>query len=108
MNWDQVFDQEITNAKQARLKGNEAMARVCARRAANAIVHEFLFKMGQQPFRSSVQNFRYLQRYLPVDHPAQKALSHLLLKVNPDFSFPDEIDLIQESYRLRDILLENK
>lgn len=109
MNWEQVFYQEIKTAKNARQRGNEAMARVCARRAANAIVQEYLHFIGVQPFRNAMQNFRWLKNNLPTEHPAQELLTHLLLKVNQDFSFPDHIDLIQDALALPEVLSpENK
>jgi len=109
LNWEQIFDQEIESAKNARQRGNEAMARVCARRAANAIVQAYLHAIGIQPYRNAMQNFRWLQNHLTTEHPAQEVLAHLLLKVNQDFSFPDQIDLIQDAISLRDILSrENK
>jgi len=104
LNWEQVFDQEIEAAKNARQRGNEAMARVCARRAANAIVQAYLHAIGIQPYRNAMQNFRRLQNHLTTDHPAQEVLAHLLLKVNRDFSFPKHIDLIQDAFSLREIL----
>lgn len=109
MNWEEVFYQEIETAKNACQRGNEAMARVCARRAANAIVQAYLHSIGIPPFRNAMQNFRWLQNHLPTEHPAQEKLAHLLLKVNQDFSFPDNIDLVQDAYSLREILSpENK
>lgn len=109
LNWKQVFYQEIETAQKARQGGNEAMARVCARRAANAIVQAYLYSIGIQPFRNAMQNFRWLQNHLKSEHPAQEVLAHLLLKVNRDFSFPDHIDLIQEALRLHEILsMEDK
>lgn len=109
LDWEQAFDQEIESAKKARQRGNEAMARVCARRAANAIVQAYLHAIGIQPYRNAMQNFRWLQNHLSTEHPAQEVLTHLLLKVNLDFSFPDHIDLIQDALALRDILSrENK
>ncbi len=107
MNWQQLFDQEIKTAEQARQRGNEGMARVCARRAANVIIQEYLRYIGKTPCRSAVQNFRLLQNSLPIDHPAQQNLSHLLHKVNPDFSFPKHVDLIQDAYNLMKVLFAN-
>lgn len=104
MSWHRVFYQEIEKAKQARQRGNEAMARVCARRAANALIQEYLRSIGVQPFHNAIQNFRWLQDHLADDHPAQEIISHLLRKVNEDFTFPDHIDLIKDTHDLIDIL----
>ncbi len=106
MKWEQVFHQEIEQANQARQRKLEAKARVCARRAANAIAQEYLQRLGYQPFRNAMQNFRWLQNHLPPDHPAQEVLAHLVQKVNEDFTFPEHIDLINEAYQLCEILLE--
>lgn len=106
VSWGELFDQELENAKQARQRGNEGKARVCARRAANIIAQEYLRRLGIQPFRNAIQNFRYLQKDLAFDHPAQEALAHLLLKVNEDFTFPDHIDLIQDADHLKEVLLK--
>ncbi|MCX8063000.1 MAG: hypothetical protein N3D16_10510 [Anaerolineales bacterium] len=107
MGWQQLFNQEIDTAKQARQRGNEGKARVCARRAANIIAQEYLRSLGIQPFRNAIQNFRYLQNYLKFDHPAQEILSHLLLKVNEDFTFPEHIDLINDAHTLKSILIKD-
>lgn len=104
MNWKEVFNQEIETAKIARQRGNEAMARVCARRAANVIVQAYLRSIGIQPFQNAMKNFKWLQYHLATEHPAQEMLAHLLLKVNQDFSLPDHIDLIQDACSLQEIL----
>ncbi|PWH19417.1 MAG: hypothetical protein DDG59_02830 [Anaerolineae bacterium] len=104
MDWAKAFTQEIDTAKRARQRGNEGMARVCARRAANVIVQAYLHSMGVQPFRNAMQNFRYLQNHLAANHPAQELLTHFLLKVNEDFTFPNHIDLIQDALDLKEML----
>lgn len=108
LDWEQLFNQEIERAKQARRRGKEGMARVCARRAANIVIQEYFRILGIQPYRNAIQNFRWLQSYLRTDHPAQESIRHLLLKVNEDFTFPEQIDLIKEAHNLRDLLLFNR
>ncbi|GAB4471801.1 MAG: hypothetical protein Kow0088_05870 [Anaerolineales bacterium] len=104
MNWEQAFHQEIEKAKQARQHGKEAMARVCARRAANILAQEILLSRGITPSGNAMQNFRHLQKLFAPEHPAYPILSHLLLKVNQDFTFPAEIDLIEEAQLLMKLL----
>lgn len=106
MNWKQAFDQELQNAIKARGQGKEAMARVCARRAANIVSQQYLRSRNISPSGNAMQNFRRLQNDLPADHPAQKVLAHLVLKVNEDFTFPSQLDLIEDAQLLLTLLLE--
>ncbi|MCS6908176.1 MAG: hypothetical protein RML93_09880, partial [Anaerolineales bacterium] len=49
--------------------------------------------------------FRWLQAHLEKGHPAQELLSHLLQKVDFDFTFPADIDLIEDAHALKESLL---
>ena len=46
MEWKTKFEQEMGLAKTARARGNEGQARVCARRAAGAVIRAYFQQHG--------------------------------------------------------------
>lgn len=102
--WHQQFNDEITTALTARQKGKEAMARVCARRAANIVIKEYLSQHNVNPSTNVIQNLKVLKTTLQDDHSLQPIIEHLILKVSPDFTLPNDIDLIEDTIALRKIL----
>ena len=49
MDWQTQIEAEFERAEQARARGNEGQARVCARRAAGIAVREYLTRSGIRP-----------------------------------------------------------
>ena len=49
MDWQTDIEAEFEKAEQARARGNEGQARVCARRAAGIAIREYLTRRGICP-----------------------------------------------------------
>lgn len=105
--WMERFEAEIEHAYRARAAGNEGKARVCARRAAGAIAEEYHKRNGYAVADSSVIN--HLTRLVnsPGIAPEIKILtSRFLLRVDLEHSLPDDVNLIEDAYRLKRLLLK--
>ncbi len=89
---------ELARAEQARARGNEGQARVCARRAAGIAAREYLIRQGQRPRTSSA--YDVLQTLaedptMPTD--VKEAALRLTLRVDEEFKLPADIDLLKEA-----------
>jgi hypothetical protein len=105
-NWKTDYDVEIKRGQMARSDGNEAMARVCARRAAGIIIGEYLRRKGIDDFSNSAYKRIALFESLPeVDQQYKEVASHCLLKVEPDRRLPIKVDLLAEVIWLKNTLL---
>ncbi len=106
MDWRAQIQAELELAEQARERGHEGRARVCARRAAGIAVREYLQRQGR-PLRtpSAYDLLRLLQAepHLPPD--LRRAAAHLTLRVNEAFKLPPDVDLIAEARTLCEALL---
>jgi len=95
--WEQSGS-EMEKAQIARQNHNEGMARVCARRAAGFALQGFLTKKGEPASSTNVivlLNDPVIRAIIPVNlHPI---LDHLLLKVDENYEFVPEVDLLQET-----------
>ena len=106
-NWSDLFEQEISHAEQARAGGNEGMARVCARRAAGAVVEEYLNRQGiERQSNSAYDHLRLLAALPGLEAEALEAAGHLLMRLTPEHTLPVEADLLAEARRLRQLLLQ--
>jgi hypothetical protein len=106
MGWRERFDSEIKKAQQARSRGNEGQARVCARRAAGVIATEFLARRGLAAKGASTMHVLSQLRCYPSFPPEQASLIDALLRqVDAEFNLPPGMDLIAEACRLRMQLL---
>ena len=89
---------ELEMAINARVKGNEGMARVCARRAAGLAVREYVRKNHIREtgrLTNELLSDNSLRKHLPVAiHPA---LTHLTTRVDVNHNIMDGIDLINEA-----------
>lgn len=104
--WITHYDREITQAEAARAAGNEGRARVCARRAAGAVISEYMRRQGLQPRGpSAYDRVRDLLDLPDISPEVRQAAGHFLLRVTPEFTLPEEIDLIDEARWLRRTLL---
>ncbi|HEX9091656.1 MAG TPA: hypothetical protein VF831_09215 [Anaerolineales bacterium] len=104
--WKPEYDHEIEHAISARSKGNEGMARVCARRAAGIVIGEYLLRRGYTQPNSSAYDRLTLFNSLPEVNEDMKVItSHFLLRVSHDHTLPGQIDLISEAQCLKKTLL---
>jgi HEPN domain-containing protein len=107
MNLNEQLEREFALAEQARARGNEGQARVCARRAAGIAIREYLLRQGIQPRSTSAYDLLNLLKDDPLLSPDLKLLAdHLTLRVTEEFKLPIEADLIAEARQLCAALLK--
>ena len=107
LSWKILVDQELNLAENARAEGNEGKARVCARRAAGMIIGEYLSRQSLPiPGPSAFERLKFLRDMPEIEPKAREIAQHLLLRVNPDYTLPSDVDLIEETHSLSEILLE--
>jgi len=98
---------EFELAEQARRRGNEGQARVCARRAAGIVIRDFLTRKGAHPGNASAYDLLTLIRNDPLLPPDLKVIAdHLTLRVTEEFKLPVNVDLVAEAQKLCDELLK--
>ena len=101
------IEKEFQLAEQARAKGNEGQARVCARRAAGIAVRDYLTRKGTPPRSASAYDLLNLIKNDPLlPHDLKLVADHLTLRVTEEFKLPVDIDLIAEARKLCDELLK--
>jgi HEPN domain-containing protein len=101
------IEKEFQLAKQARERGNEGQARVCARRAAGIAVRDYLTRSGIHPHSASAYDLLNLLKDDPLLSPNLKLIAdHLTLRVTEEFKLPVEADLVAEARKLCDELLK--
>ena len=106
-NWQAKMQAEFDMAEQARAKGNEGQARVCARRAAGIAIREYLTRKGIRPPSASAVDLLNLIKEDPLLSPGLKLIAdHLTLRVTEEFKLPVNADLIAEARTLCDGLLK--
>lgn len=99
---------ELEAAEQARLRGNEGKARVCARRAAGIGVREYFRRRGEQPRTSSAYDLlRLIAQEPALPANLKESALRLALRVDEDFSLPPGVDLIAEARGLCAALLSD-
>ena len=97
---------EFNKAEQARARGNEGQARVCARRAAGIAAREYFGRLGKPIRTSSAYDLlNLLAGDSRLSAAARQAASYLTLRVNEEFKLPVEVDLITEARKLCSELL---
>lgn len=105
--WQSKIQAEFERAEQARAKGNEGQARVCARRAAGIAIREFLTRKGTTAPSTSAVDLLNLLKEDPLLSPDLKLIvDHLTLRVTEEFKLPVDADLIAESRKLCNELLQ--
>jgi|YelNatPaOPRAMG01_1025707.scaffolds.fasta_scaffold02319_16 hypothetical protein len=105
-NWNRLFNAEIERALAARSSGKEGMARVCARRAANILIQQYFNLRNVPSTKNAMKNLIFLQQYLNPAHPAQSLISNLIQRVDVTFNLPNDVDLIQDVLKLKELLLQ--
>jgi len=105
--WKSLFQAEINQARNARSKGNEGMARVCARRAVGIIIGEY-FRRNRIPLDSpsAYDRLRYLEEMPEISVELLTKIQHFLVRVDFNKNLPVDADLIAEAQQIRIILLE--
>ncbi len=101
------IEKEFELAKQARVKGNEGQARVCARRAAGIVIRDYLTRKGAHPGNASAYDLLNLLKTDPLLSPDLKLIAdHLTLRVTEEFKLPVDVDLVAEARKLCNKLME--
>lgn len=97
-NWQTDIQSEFEKAAQARGRGNEGQARVCARRAAGIAVREYLTRRGIRPPSTSAYDLLNMLKEDPILPSDLKLIAdHLTLRVTEEFKLPVNVDLVQEA-----------
>ena len=98
MNWRTDMEAEFEKAEQARARGNEGQARVCARRAAGIAIREYLTRRGIRPPSVSAYDLLNLLKEDSGLSPHLKRIAdHLTLRVTEEFKLPIDADLVAEA-----------
>ena len=98
--WQTQMETELERAERARREVNEGMARVCARRAAGAVIREFLARQQIVLPRSTVsamQHLKYLRDTPSLPLEVRTRAGHFLMNITPDHVLPVEADLVSEA-----------
>ena len=96
--WQTEIQAEFERAAQARSRGNEGQARVCARRAAGIAVREYLRRHGTRPPSVSAYDLLNLLKQDPLLSPDLKRIAdHLTVRVTEEFKLPVDVDLLEEA-----------
>ena len=105
--WKSEIQAEFERAEQARARGNEGRARVCARRAAGIAAREYLTRRGEiirTPSAYDLLNRLAEEQSLSAE--LRQSARYLTLRVNEEFKLPVNVDLIAEARKLCDELLK--
>ncbi len=109
MDWQKDIEAEFEKAGQARARGNEGQARVCARRAAGIAIREYLSRRGIRPPSTSAYDLLNLIKDDPLLSPDLKLIAdHLTVRVNEEFKLPINVDLLAEAKDFCDRLLSER
>jgi hypothetical protein len=107
MDWQAEINTEFEKAEQARARGNEGRARVCARRAAGIAAREYLARQGVRPPSVSAYDLlNLLKEDARLSANLQQIADHLTLRVTEEFKLPINADLIQEARTFCEELLK--
>lgn len=102
------IEREFERAAQAREKGNEGQARVCARRAAGIAIRDHFNRKGMRlPAASAYDLLNLLKEEPLLPQDLKLVADHLTLRVTEEFKLPVDADLIAEARSLSDWLLKH-
>jgi len=105
--WKVEMQIEFDRAVQARARGNEGQARVCARRAAGIAIREYLTRQGIRPPSSSAYDLLNLIKEDPhLSSDLKQIAEHLTLRVTEEFKLPVDADLVAEARTFCEELLK--
>jgi HEPN domain-containing protein len=106
-NWQTEIQTEFEKAAQARGRGNEGQARVCARRAAGIAIREYLTRRGMRPPSVSAYDLLNLIKDDTVlSHDLRLIAAHLTVRVTEEFKLPVDVDLVEEAKQFCETLLK--
>ena len=106
MDWKKKYSQEIQLALDARARGNEGQARVCARRAAGEVVREYFHRRGVSVRTYSAYDLLKTLLEIPtLPEVARREAEFLTMRVTEAFILPVEVDLLQSAANLAQSLL---
>jgi HEPN domain-containing protein len=92
---------EFKRAEEARARGNEGQARVCARRAAGIAARDYLARQGETVRTPSAYDLlKMLTKDPSLSEDLSQIAAHLTLRVNEEFKLPPDMDLIAEAKKL--------
>lgn len=107
--WKTSVAAEMRNAYEARSKGNEGRARVCARRAAGDIAEEYLRRQGIQVESSSaIVRLKILRNLPELPSSLAETIDHFLIRITSEHKLPINADLLEDVYFLTEELLAEK
>ena len=104
--WESLYQAEITRAENARSRGNEGMARVCARRAVGIILGEYFRRRNiSARTTSAYDRMRQVERIpnFPVD--ILPLVKHFLVRISTNYTLPIDADLVMEAKEIRSRLI---
>lgn len=105
--WQSEIQTELERASQARARGNEGRARVCARRAAGIAVREYFRRQGEKVRTPSAYDLlNRLAEDPSLSSELRQSAGYLTLRVNEEFKLPVNVDLLAEARQLCDELLK--
>ena len=107
--WQTEIQTEFDKATQARGRGNEGQARVCARRAAGIAAREYLAQRGIRPPSVSAYDLLNLLKNDPALPPDLRRIAdHLTVRVTEEFKLPIDVDLVAEAKQFCEQLLTKR
>ena len=105
--WQSEMQAEFERAGQARTRGNEGQARVCARRAAGIAAREYFARRGEKIRRPSAYDLlNRLAQDPSLSNELRRWAGYLTLRVNEEFTLPVNVDLVAEARKLCNELLK--
>jgi len=105
--WQSEMQAEFERAGQARTRGNEGQARVCARRAAGIATREYFTRRGERIRTPSAYDLlNRLAEEQSLSAELRQSARYLTLRVNEEFKLPVNVDLVAEARKLCDELLK--
>lgn len=109
MSYQAEINAELENAEQARARGNEGQARVCARRAAGIAIREYMTQKGVHlPSRSAIVLLDSFKDDPLLPPPLKLIARHLTLHVTEEHKLPVDADLVAEARLFCDALLKER
>lgn len=105
MEWQITFENELATGAAARESGNEGRARVCARRAAGAVIGEYLRRQGIPAPATALDRLRMLASDPDFSYEVRELAGRFLVRLNPDYQLPIDADLLADARRLAGVLL---
>ena len=105
--WQSEMQAEFERAGQARTRGNEGQARVCARRAAGIAAREYFTRRGEKIRTPSAYDLlNRLAQDPSLSNELRRSAGYLTLHVTEKFTLPVNVDLVAEARKLCNELLK--